>query len=77
MAFWTRCCKVVLCFADVAESYGIAIGNFVVADTDGAFFTLRDMATCVADEAVGVSFFVDDDCDVSSFGDVFLESFFC
>jgi len=50
-----------LAFADVAKPYGFSAGNLVVADADGAFFALRDVAAFVADKAVGVSFFVDYD----------------
>jgi len=61
VTFWTRCREIILAFADVAKSYGFSAGNLVVADADGAFFALRDVAAFVADKAVGVSFFVDYD----------------
>jgi len=65
-----------LAFADVAKSDSFSTGDLVVADADGAFFALRDVATFVADKPIGISFFVYDNCNIPAFGDVFVESFF-
>lgn len=60
-----------MAFADVTKSYRFATWYFVVTDTDGAFFALRDMSAFVADKPIRVSFFVHDDGYISFFIDIF------
>jgi hypothetical protein len=44
----------------------------VITDADGAFFTLRDVTASLADDAVGIAFFVDEDSDFFSKLEIFL-----
>jgi len=83
VTFRARSRQVVLAFADVAEADSFATGDLVVADADGAFFALWDMSALVADEAVGIAFFVDDDGNIRlqiagcRLQKIFIESFLC
>ena len=71
MASRTACRYVVLCFADMTESYSLSRFKSMIADADIAVLAFGDVSAVVADDSSGVAFLVDEDSDFFSLFEIF------